>query len=175
MAGATTWPTAPVSPPAWPHGDLYSADPSNGAINLVWQDKGTNETSYGVERSTKNRRGAGVIASLPANSTSYSDSGLTPGATYYYRVRCFNGPSAPRIRARSPSWRRRLRPPSPGAQHAKAVSGSQITLTWRDKAINETGYSIERSTDNKNWAVVATVPANSTSYSDAGLSPSTRY
>ena len=27
-----------------------------------------------------------MIASLPANSTSYGDTGLTSGVTYYYRV-----------------------------------------------------------------------------------------
>ena len=32
-----------------------------------------------------------MIATLAANSTSYSDTGLTPGTTYYYRVRAVDG------------------------------------------------------------------------------------
>src|SRR5262249_11155191 len=59
---------------------------------------------------------------------------------------------------------------------ATAVSTSQVNLTWADNATNETGYTVERSTDGLTWSVVATgLPADSTSYSDATASPGTTY
>ena len=41
-----------------------------------------------------------------------------------------------------------------------------ISLVWQDKATTETSYNVERSPDNKTWAVIATLPASSTSFSD---------
>ena len=157
VASAATWPAAPSQPGSLSGAGTYNAaDPTHGAINLVWQDKASTETSYSVERSTDNKTWS-VIATLAANSTSYSDTGLTPGATYYYRVRCFNGPSASPYSSSISVVATPTAPAQPGSLTAKAVSSSQINLTWQDKAINETSYSVERSTDNKTWSVIATI------------------
>jgi hypothetical protein len=62
---------------------------STSSIKLVWTDNAIDETEYRVER----RIATGSyseVAVLPANTTLYSDSGLTAGTQYYYRVRCFN-------------------------------------------------------------------------------------
>jgi len=87
--GVTISPTVPA-PPAGPTG--LSAVAGAGAncetIDLAWTDNANNETSYKVERKT-----TGVfaeIASLPANTTTYTDSGLTGGTAYTYRVRACN-------------------------------------------------------------------------------------
>src|SRR5206468_4179295 len=94
VACAATWPPAPSQPGSLSGAGTYNSDnPALGAISLAWQDKATNETSYNVERSSDNKSWS-VIATLAANSTSYTDTGLTLNATYYYRVRCFNGPTA---------------------------------------------------------------------------------
>jgi hypothetical protein len=50
-------------------------------------------------------------------------------------------------------------------------------LSWTDNSNNETGFSIERC-DGQNctdFAPIATVGANVTSYPDTGLTPNTRY
>ncbi len=44
-------------------------------------------------------------------------------------------------------------------------------VTWEDRSNNEVGFHIERSTDNQNWTRIGTVPKNSSSYSDSGLTP----
>lgn len=57
-------------------------------IDLVWEDNADNETSYKIERKTD---GAfSEIASLPANTISYTNFGLDGGVTYAYRVRAAN-------------------------------------------------------------------------------------
>jgi acid phosphatase type 7 len=65
--------------------------------------------------------------------------------------------------------------PAPTNLTATAVSASQINLTWVDHSTNETGFKIERSTDNVNFSQIATVGTNIQSYSNTGLTASTRY
>ncbi len=66
-------------------------------------------------------------------------------------------------------------PAAPTELSAVAASSSQIDLSWTDNAANEDGFLIERSTDGLSFAYLADVGANTTSYSDAGLLPSTTY
>lgn len=56
------------------------------------------------------------------------------------------------------------------------ISQTQLDLTWQDNATNETGFKIERSVgDQSNFAQIATVGADVTSYQDKGLSANTVY
>lgn len=61
-------------------------------ITLLWDDNADNEVQYVLERrSSAGPDGPwGVAAVLPANSTSYNDSGLEDGVTYWYRVAASN-------------------------------------------------------------------------------------
>jgi hypothetical protein len=58
---------------------------------------------------------------------------------------------------------------------AAPVSSSEIALTWTDVSNNEVGFSLERSLDNQNWTSIATLPANTTAYTDSGLTAATLY
>jgi hypothetical protein len=65
---------------------------------------------------------------------------------------------------------------NPGEMTATASSSSQIDLSWADGTGNESGFSVERSPDGtSNWDEIADLPANSGSFNDTGLTPSTRY
>ena len=66
-------------------------------------------------------------------------------------------------------------PAAPGSLTATAASSSAINLAWSDNSNNETGFDIERSTDNVNWAALASVGSNIQSYGDTGLAASTSY
>ena len=67
-------------------------------------------------------------------------------------------------------------PTTPLILVAAAISGSQINLTWSDASGNETGFYLERKLGvNGNYARIATLAANSTSYQDAGLSDGSSY
>jgi predicted phage tail protein len=66
-------------------------------------------------------------------------------------------------------------PASPAALTAKANLAFQIELHWIDRANNEYGFEIERSTDNNNFAKIASPVANTTQYLDGPLMPATRY
>ncbi len=58
---------------------------------------------------------------------------------------------------------------------AAALSGLGANLTWQDRASNEQGYRVYRGVDGGALALLATLPSNSVSYTDAGLSPGLRY
>jgi hypothetical protein len=50
---------------------------------------------------------------------------------------------------------------------ATAISSSQIDLAWNDNESSETNYEVSRSIDNSTWTTVATIAADSTTYSDS--------
>lgn len=55
-------------------------------INLKWTDNSSNETSFIVQRSTNGGASWTWSATLAQNATAYTNSGLTAGKTYTYRV-----------------------------------------------------------------------------------------
>ena len=66
--------------------DLSVVAESDSQLKLTCNDTNTWERSYFVERSLDGKRFS-VVKVLDANSTSYTDSFLDSGKTYYYRVR----------------------------------------------------------------------------------------
>ncbi|HEU4776742.1 MAG TPA: DNRLRE domain-containing protein [Telluria sp.] len=66
-------------------------------------------------------------------------------------------------------------PAAPSGLTAAAASSSAINLSWNDNANNETGFDIERSADNINWSLLATVGSNVRAYGNTGLAASTTY
>jgi Fibronectin type III domain len=68
-------------------------------------------------------------------------------------------------------------PAAPTNLTAAVISKSQINLSWTDNASNETGFRILRCKGStcSNFALIATVGANVTSYAYMGLSANTTY
>jgi hypothetical protein len=70
-------------------------------------------------------------------------------------------------------------PAAPTALGAEAVSSSQINLAWTDNANNEDGFKIERCTGScssgNDFAQIATVGPNVTTYPNTGLAANTTY
>ena len=65
---------------------------------------------------------------------------------------------------------------APGSLQAIALSSSQVELNWNDRSSNESGFKIKRATSaDGDYSTVAQVPANTISFTDSGLSPSSRY
>jgi hypothetical protein len=66
-------------------------------------------------------------------------------------------------------------PTAPASLATEALGPTQVDLTWTDQSTNESGFIIERSTDNLNFTQVAALSANTTQYREENLSPSTLY
>ncbi len=69
---------------------LSAAAASASQINLSWTDNSSAETGFRIERKTGSGGTYSEIATVSANVTSYSDTGLSASTTYYYRVLAYN-------------------------------------------------------------------------------------
>jgi YVTN family beta-propeller protein len=157
---------------------------SPSQINLSWtaptDNGGSPITGYKIERSADSGSTWSVIVpNTGSTATTYSDSGLSKGTTYTYRVSAINsvGTSHPSITASA----KIDVPSSPVGLSAISVSPSQINLGWTappdiaGSAI--TGYKVERSTDSgSTWSTIVSNTGNTaTTYSNTGLQSSTMY
>src|SRR5439155_14378913 len=80
--------TTPAPLPDAAPTNLAGTSVSTTQINLTWTDNSTNETGFRVERVSGTSWT--VVATLGANVTSYSNTGLTAGTTYTYQVAAYN-------------------------------------------------------------------------------------
>lgn len=75
-------------PPAAPS-DLNVSSVSSTSLKLAWSDNSVREDGYKIERSTDNKTWS-QIATVGVNVSTYTNTGLTSGKKYYYRVRAYN-------------------------------------------------------------------------------------
>ena len=126
-----------------------SAGSPTSSLVLAWVDTATDDSGYRVERSP-NGSNFSQVAQLASNVTSYADSGLASGTTYYYRVYAFNGggtsgysnvasgqtqaapPAAPSVAPSAPS--------SPSPANGATNVNTNVTLSWI--ASNATQYDV---------------------------------
>ena len=63
---------------------------SAGQLQLTWTDNSNNEDGFKIERKLGTNGTFSQITSVGVNVTTYSDTNLTDGATYCYRLAAFN-------------------------------------------------------------------------------------
>jgi hypothetical protein len=95
----TVVPSGP-SVPAAPSG-LSAAAVSSSQIDLSWTDNSGDETGFKVQRSGTSGGPWSTLTTTAADAASYSDTGLSPGSEYFYRVMATNaeGDSPPTAEA----------------------------------------------------------------------------
>lgn len=169
----------PPAPPNAPTGVSATAT-SSSSVTVSWTDASSDETGFEVQRCTGSGCASFVAAgSTGAGATSFPDGGLAASTTYGYRVRAVNGngPSAWSSTAYATTQAAPTAPSAPTGLTATVVSATRVDLRWTDTSSTETGFRLERCSGAKcaNFAVVATLGANVTTYSDTGLSTSTSY
>ncbi len=143
-------------------------------IKLSWTDNTSNETGFKIERSLNGTTWS-LLKSLGVNATAYSNTGLSAGTRYFYRVRAALS-STTYTAYSNPADATTFSPPAaPAGLSATATASNQIALSWTDNASNETGFRIERSLDGTIWKQITSVAANVTGYSNTALSGETHY
>jgi hypothetical protein len=92
-------------PPAIPSG-LGATATGETNVDLSWTDNSSDETGFIVQRSTTSGSGFTTVTTTAADATSYSDSGLSAGTSYFYRVMATNasGDSAATSEAIVTTW-----------------------------------------------------------------------
>jgi hypothetical protein len=152
---------------------------SVSSVKLRWLDNCGNESAYQVQRSTDAGATWSTVATLPAGSITFTNTGLTTGASYVYRVRARNGTLAS-------AWSNRATvglkaPAAASALTAGRASSTAIALSWLDNSTNETGFKVQRSSDGgATWTKITTRPAaagkgTTINYQNTGLTTGTTY
>ncbi len=170
--GTGTTPEPPAAP------SNLTASPFNATeIDLAWTDNSNNKAGFKIERCT----GSGCtnliqIATVGVGVTSYWDTGLLGGTTYSYRVSAYNSAGDSDYSNIASATTPKL-PVAPSSLTATAVSRSQINLAWKDNSNDEQTFALERcrGAGCTNFALIANIAANNTSYSNTGLSRNTTY
>ena len=85
--------TTPAAPALVAPGSLAARANSASTIIVTWKDTNTSELGVCLERKIGASGTWSRICVLPANATSYQDSGLTRSTTYYYRAYAYNATS----------------------------------------------------------------------------------
>ena len=166
--------SGPGSTPNAPSG-TQAAAVSERRIDVAWQDNSPNESGFEVHRSTTGASGAFTLrASLAANTSAYSDTGLTASTQYCYKLRAYQtkgpktylSPFSAVVCATTPSPPPPPQPGAPSSVSAALVPGVTVRVVWADNSTNEDGFRLERSADQVTWAAVATIgPSSDTSVS----------
>jgi fibronectin type 3 domain-containing protein len=170
-AETNTVPTAAVVAPPVPFGVVIT--PASGQINLQWTYE-ENATSYRVYRSTT-PGGEGATPLATVTSSSYTDSAVTSGTTYYYEITALTGTteSARSTEYSASTTGTGTAPPTPAGLVATGGNGS-VALAWTASA-GATGYSIYRGTAAGAEGATPVGTSASNSFTDTGLTNGTTY
>ncbi|OHB27078.1 MAG: hypothetical protein A2X84_02140 [Desulfuromonadaceae bacterium GWC2_58_13] len=163
--------TAKLTPSA-----LSATRASETQINLSWSDANSDETGFKIERC----QGASCndfTEIATAGTTSYQNTGLTPGASYSYRVRATKTAGCGWDSATSATATAITSVQNPDSLVAVVANTTQINLSWADRSSSETAFVIERCEGLScgDFAPLATVAGNTTSYSDTAVAHGTSY
>jgi predicted phage tail protein len=133
-------------------------------------DNATDETGFVIERSD-NGGAFAFLANVGIDSMSYVDMTVLAGGSYDYRVAAFNlgGPSGYATLATPVTIPGPQAPAAPDSLEANFEDVPLINLAWNDNATDETSFLIQRSTDGVNFADLATVGADVTTYDDLAV------
>lgn len=163
---------ADTTPPSAP-GNVTATATAYNKVVLSWAASTDNVgvTGYYIVRNGT------TIATTSATTTTYSDNTVAAKAQYTYQVIAYDAAGNTVVSANAPvstpSAPDTIAPSVPQSVTAKAVSASQINVSWGASTdnIGTANYKIYR-----NGTVVATVSSTvSTSYGDTNLNASTSY
>ncbi|WP_273322502.1 fibronectin type III domain-containing protein [Vallitalea guaymasensis] len=140
-------------------------------VNLSW-DSVLGADSYIVKRSTTQDGTYSTIAS-DITSTTYEDTGLTNGTTYYYMVSAKNEAGESVYSSKISAIPLNEPPASPTGLTVKN-SDKSVNLTWSN-AEGAFNYKIKRATTSGGPYTLVANNITSTTYTDAGLTNGTSY
>ncbi|MFP4545569.1 MAG: fibronectin type III domain-containing protein, partial [Methanomassiliicoccales archaeon] len=168
----TSVPTAPQN---------LAADADDGKVSLTWNapsdDGGASITDYRIYRGTSSGQ---LSHHTTTGSTSYTDSSVTNGQKYYYKVSAVNsegeGPKSSEVSATPESADQDTEPSAPQDLTASSSDG-KVSLSWNapsdDGGASITDYRIYRGTSSGQLSHHTTT--GSTSYTDSSVTNGQKY
>jgi fibronectin type 3 domain-containing protein len=159
--------TPQVAPPAAPTNLVASA--GNAQVALSWTGS-SGATSYNVYRGTAS--GAETLLQTGITTTSFTNSGLSNGTTYYYEVTAVDagGESG---RSNQVSATPQVPPPAAPTNLVASAGNAQVALSWAASS-GATSYTIYRGTASGGESLLQ-AGITTTSFTNSGLSNGTTY
>jgi predicted esterase len=150
---------------------------SEKEVQLQWTDNSANEEYFEIWRNRTNTNGYTsqpykLVATVPANTTSYNDTNLRPLARYFYRVRAVGSGdgkfATTEVNITLPNDA--TKPTPPENLTVTDIEDTQISIAWDASSDNDqiAGYEVYLGS-----TIVDTV--TTTSYTFINLTPSTTY
>jgi PKD repeat protein len=128
--------------------DLLGTAISDTQIDLTWVDANGAELAFELQRASNARFSSGLVTiPLASNTTSYSDTSVIHGRTYYYRIRAVNGAGASAYSAVTTVNTPQIIPADPGPVGLAPTRNRIINVSWVDRSDNEQSFIVERSRD----------------------------
>jgi fibronectin type 3 domain-containing protein len=166
---------ATASSPSGP--SSLTVTPGNGSAALAWTGSASgNPTSYSIYRGTiSDGEAVTPVGTVSGTATTFTDTGLTNGKTYFYNVAASNSvgvsPDSNEVSV-TPAASAAV-PPAPAGLAATAGNGA-VGLTW-SASTGAASYSIYRGTAAGAEGSTPVGTTTSTSFTDTGLTNGTAY
>jgi predicted esterase len=191
--------TTPHTSPGQPT-NVTATPVSSTDVRLNWVQNIANETGFEIWRNRQNSNGYvnqpfRLIGTVPANTTTYLDKGVRPGARYFYRIRAVSatdgmfGETGVAGGQGVADMLPDNEPPTPPVNLvASNIKATEVTLTWEPSVDNDVVHKYEvylnsvlrkvvwnDSTTAGANDVTDGNPAPATNYTITGLQPGTTY
>lgn len=154
--------------PSAPSVTSYTAV-SSSSIKIGWKSV-PGATKYRVDRRRTDESDYRTLTSN-CTSTSYTDSGLKSGSTYYYRVYAINSAGTS---ARSITYEAHTKPSTPTISSVNRDSDTQLTVKWNSVS-GATKYKITYRRGDINDYQTLVTNVTGTSYTHKNLTPNAKY
>ena len=163
--------TTPASPVPVAPSEAHAIPRGGAWITVKWNDNSPDETAFRVERALASAGPWSSLTTMGANTTAVNDFGFAAEEqTICYRVFATNSyGDSPASNVFCTAV-----PATPTNLAVTARSDNSVDLAWMDNSAVEDGYQVWRG-GGVFWAVVATLPPNTTAYHDPGLVPDATY
>ncbi len=155
--------------------DLTAVIESSNKITLNWSDSTIDEKSYIIDRKIDSSAFT-VLARLAADTTSFSDSALSIGHTYTYRIRVMDSTgTTPYIYTEELSVNTGD-VVAPDSLTITSSDSNQIDLKWSYSGSKSYNTIIERrNSEDTQWYEIANVGSEQKTYSDTSVDSDSNY
>ncbi|MBN1448155.1 MAG: fibronectin type III domain-containing protein [Bacteroidetes bacterium] len=154
--------------------NLLAVAHSSAEVLLYWEDSNGGETGFCIEFRESGGNWGFADDTADGETMEFMVSGLKPATTYEFRIRALyeNLTSGYSNTAQATTL---LFLEAPTELVGVLMSETNITLSWKDNAVGESGCEIEHKEGDTNWLILDTVSVNTTLYDAQGLAPRTMH
>ena len=163
LSSSVNVPTLPTTPSS-----ISVGSPTTTSLDISWSTV-TGASSYQLNRDTSSS-GSYSTQVYSGSSTGFTNTALTPGRLYYYKVRASNGSGASPLSSAA-SWSTTIATPT-GLSASPGTSTTGVVLTWNAVA-GANQYYLDRRTISGSYSQLVNTAA--TSYTDTSASAGTTY